>query len=100
MIIKILRSGAQLYILGMSPRVRKLEISVNIDASSLKFGMEHPLVHQLRFRKSQFEGPCEDHVLAINWLFLGKGDYGIQQKCEIWYGEYWGTLIMIQEKPI
>ena len=34
--------------------VRKLKISVNIDARTLKFGMEHPWTHWLRFRKNQF----------------------------------------------
>ena len=37
--------------------VTKLKISVNIDARTLKFGMEHPWAHWLRFRKIQFEGP-------------------------------------------
>ena len=31
----------------------------------VKFGMEHPLAHWLRFRKNKFWRPCEDHVLAI-----------------------------------
>ena len=49
----------------LSDWVIKLKISVNIDARTLKFGMEHPWAHWLRFRKNQFEGPCKDHVLAI-----------------------------------
>ena len=45
----------------------KLEISVNIDARILKFGMEHPLTESLRFRKNQLGGPCGAHVWAIKW---------------------------------
>ena len=38
---------AQLYILDMSltESVRKMKISFNIDARTLKFGMEHPWAH-------------------------------------------------------
>ena len=32
---------------------RKLEISVNIDARTLKFCMRHPWTHSLRFRENQ-----------------------------------------------
>ena len=31
----------------------------------VKFGMDHPWGHWLWFRKSQFEGPCEDHKRVI-----------------------------------
>ena len=33
--------------------------------SNVKYGMEHPWAHLLRFRKNKFEGPGEDHVLAM-----------------------------------
>ena len=55
----------------LSDWVRKLKISVNIDARTLKFGMEHLWAHWLRFRENQFEGPCEDHVLAIKGPYFG-----------------------------
>ena len=108
---------------------------------NMKFGMEHPWAHWLWFRKNQFEGPCEDHVLAIKgihpefwnltwsilghidydsgrtilrttwgpcfghkramfWPFLGKGDTGYTQQCEIWHGTSLGTLLRIQKEPI
>ena len=70
----------------------------------VKFGMEHPGAHCLRFRKSQFEGPCEDHVFAIKGpyfgCFLEKGTMGYTKICEIWHGASVGILIMIQEEPI
>ena len=56
--------------------VRKLKISVNIDARTLKFGMEHPWAHWLRFRKIQFEEPCFVHKRAMFWPFLGQGATG------------------------
>ena len=65
--------------------------------------MEHPWVHWLRFRKSQLEGPCEDHVCykrAIFWTFLGKAVTGYTHQCEIWHGTSLSTLIKIQEEPI
>ena len=37
----------------------------------VKFGMEHLLAHRLWFRKNQYAGPCEDHVLAIKGPYLG-----------------------------
>ena len=37
----------------------------------VKFGMEHPWAHRLRFRENQFEGQCEDHVLAIKGPCFG-----------------------------
>ena len=84
--------------------VTKLKISVNIDARTLKFGMEHPWAHWLRFRKNQFEGPCGDHVLAIKGPYFGpfweNGTMGYTQKCEIWHRTSHGTLIKIQEEPI
>ena len=55
----------------VSEYVRKLKISVIIYARTLKFGMEHPWAHWLRFRKNQFEGPCGDHVLAIKGPYFG-----------------------------
>ena len=60
--------------------VRKLKISVNIDARTLEFGMEHPWANLLWFRKNQFEGPCEEHVFAIKGPYLAismKGGYRI-----------------------
>ena len=84
--------------------VRKLKISVNIDARTLKFGMEHPWAHWLWFRKNQFEGPCEDHVLAIKGPYFGhfyeKGTMGYTQNCKIWHEASLGTYIMIKEEPI
>ena len=56
---------------SLSHSVRKLKISVNIDARTLKFGMEHPWAYWLKFRKNQFDGPCEDHVLAIKGPYFG-----------------------------
>ena len=38
----------------------------------VKFGMKHPCVHQLWFRKNQYKGPCEEHVLAIKGQFFGQ----------------------------
>ena len=32
---------------------------------NMKFGMDHPWEHWLLFRKKKFEGPYEDHVLAM-----------------------------------
>ena len=32
---------------------------------NMKFDMEHPWAQSLRFKKNQFEGPIEDHVLAL-----------------------------------
>ena len=84
--------------------VGKLKISVNIDARTLKFGMEHPLAHWLRFRKNQFEGSCEDHVFcnerAILWPFLEKGSIGYTQQFLIGIWTTLGTLIKIQEEAI
>ena len=51
--------------------VRKLKISVNIDARTLKFGIEHPWAHWLWFRKNHLEGSYEDHVLAIKGPYFG-----------------------------
>ena len=61
----------------------------------MKFGMEHPLEQRLRSRKNQFEGPCEDHVLAVK----GKGTMGYTQNCEIWHQASLGTFIKTQEEP-
>ena len=38
---------------SLCPSGRKLEISVNIDARTLKFCMRHPWTHSLRFRENQ-----------------------------------------------
>ena len=56
-------ANAELYILGpsltnlltyfLSPSGRKLEKSVNIDARTLKFCMNHPWTQSLRFRENQ-----------------------------------------------
>ena len=66
--------------------------------------MEHPGAHWLWSRKNQFEGPCEDHVLAIKGPYFGhfreKGLMVYTQNCDIWHGASWGTLIMNQEEPI
>ena len=35
------------------------------------FGMDHPWAYWLWFKKNQFEGPCEDHVLAIKGPYFG-----------------------------
>ena len=53
------------------PFLGKLKISVNIDARNLKFGMEHPWANWLGFMKNQFEGPCEDHYVAIKGPYFG-----------------------------
>ena len=37
----------------------------------MKFGIEHPLAHWLRFRKNPFEGPFEDLVLDIKGSYFG-----------------------------
>ena len=84
--------------------VTKLKISVNIDARTLKFGMEYPWAYWLLFKKNQFVGPCEDHVLVIKGPyfghFFGKWTMGYTQNYEIWHGASLGTLIKIQEEPI
>ena len=46
---------------------RKLEISVNIDAGTLKFCMRHPLTQSLRFRESQIF--CMSVSLLVVLLF-------------------------------
>ena len=65
------------------PSGRKLEISVNIDARTLKLGMKPPCAQSLRFRKNQLgrpsmmQGPCLGHKRAKFWQFKGqKGDTG------------------------
>ena len=67
----------------------------------VEFGWEPPWAHWLWFRKNQFEGPCEDHVLAIKGPyfdhFLEKGTMGYTQNCEIWHRASLGTLIRIQK---
>ena len=47
--------GAELYILGMSLNhlLTELKISVNIYARTLKFGMQHPCMQSLRFRRNK-----------------------------------------------
>ena len=55
----------------LSDSVRKLKISVNIDARNLKFGKEHPWAHWVRFRNDQLEGPYEDHDLVIKGPYFG-----------------------------
>ena len=84
--------------------VTKLKISVNLDARTLKFGIEHPWAHWSKFRKNQFEGPCEDPVLAIKGPYFGhfldKRTMGYTLNCEILHGASLGTLIMIQEELI
>ena len=37
----------------------------------VKFCMEHPWAQWLWLRKKQFEGPCEDHVLAVKGPYFG-----------------------------
>ena len=37
----------------------------------VKFGMEHSLALWFWFKENQFEGPCEDHVLAIKGPYFG-----------------------------
>ena len=69
-------ANAELYILGPSltpcvppslcPSGRKLEISVNIDARTLKFCMSHPWTKSLRFRKNQIV--CMSLSLLIGLL--------------------------------
>ena len=54
-------------------------------ARTLKFGMEHPGDHLLRFRKNQCEGPCFGPKRAMFWPFLGKKATGYTQECEIWH---------------
>ena len=60
--------------------------------------------HYLIFRKNQFEGPCEDHVMAIKGPYFGnfleKGTMGYTQNSEIWHEASLGTSIMIQEESI
>ena len=71
---------------------------------NVKFGMEHPWAQLLKFRKIQFEGPYEDHVLAIKGPCLGhfweKGAKGYTQQCEIWQRTSLSKLIMIDEELI
>ena len=55
----------------VSEYVRKLKISVYIDARTLTFGIKLPWIHWLRFRKNQFEGPYEKYVLAIKGPCFG-----------------------------
>ena len=57
--------------------VRKLKISVNIDARTLKFGMKHPRAHWLRLRKNQSEGPCFGHEKGHDLDVSGIGGYRI-----------------------
>ena len=69
----------------------------------MKFGIEHPWAHWLIFRKNQFWGPSEYHVLVIQgifWPFLGKGATKYTQQCDIWHGAALGTSIKIQEESI
>ena len=70
----------------------------------VKFGMEHPGAHWIWFRNNQYEGPCEDHVLAIKGPHFGhfyeKWTMGYTHNCEVQHGPSLGTLIMIQEEPI
>ena len=55
-------------------------------------------------QEKQFEGPGEDHVLAIKVPYFGhfleKGTMGYTQICELLHGASLGTLIMIQEELI
>ena len=50
---------------SLSPSGRKLEISVNIVARTLKFYIEYPWTESVRFRTNQLGGPCGAHVSAI-----------------------------------
>ena len=50
--------------------VRKLKISVNINARYLNFGMSHPLAYWIRLRKNQLQGPYDGHIWATKGLFL------------------------------
>ena len=71
--------------------------------SNVKFGMDHPWAHWLRFRKNQFEGPCVNPALAIKGHILAisrKGSYMKKAAMWIWHGTSIGTLIKIQEEPI
>ena len=65
--------------------------------------MEHPWAQLLRFSEIQFEGPCEDHVLAIKGPYFGhfleKRTKGFAQNFEIWHGTSLDTLVKIQEEP-
>ena len=60
----------------------KVEIFVNIDAGTLKFGMKPPCMQSLRFRKNQLGGPCEDYLLVIKGQSFGhlKDKRGLQDK--------------------
>ena len=55
-------------------------------------------------QENQFEGSCEDHVLATKGPYFGqfleKRTMGYTKNCEIWHGASLGTMIMIQEEPI
>ena len=66
--------------------------------------MEHTWAHWLRFRKNQFEGPCEDHVLAIKGHILAiSGKRGLwDTPCIVKFGmePSWAHWILIQEEPI
>ena len=44
---------------------QKVGKSVNIDGKTLKFGMNHPYTHFLRFSSIQLGGECEPNVLVI-----------------------------------
>ena len=77
--------------------------SVNMVAKTLKFGIEHPWAHWLRLRKIQFEGPCEDPVLAIEgpcFAISRKAATGYTQQCKIFHGTSLGTIIKFKEDPI
>ena len=61
---------------------RLLEISVNINARTLKFGMSYPLTHSRRVWKNTLGKPGEDHIGARKGLSFGnlKDKRGLQER--------------------